>query len=518
MSYRVETAKTGRSGCSVKACKEAGIKIDKGELRFGSWVEGPDFSSWSWRHWGCVTGKQLQNLRVALADPDQPDGYNWEMLDGYEGDEPSSLVHHPDLQKKVRRVIMQGYIDPEDFNGDPEMNQLGKKGLYLTDAQKRKMEEVAIKAAADAEDAENTKPAKAKAKAKAKRGRAKVESDSEEVIPAKKKRAIKVKKEVVDDDKEEAKPANKPRAKKAKKEEDAEMYEGGVDIAKPAPVKKPRAKKVKPEDAQMDENEEDAKHVPTKKARGKKGVKQEDQNIGEAEEENTKPAPARKVKGKKAVKQEEEQVGEANEADRKPASTKKSRGKKTVKQEREEVGEVLEEDAKPTPLSKKARGKKAVNQEAAEDGDGIGEVGKRKPATKRGRKVVKEEPSKDTSMTAPEASSTSVAVAEAATADIDLPEFKPAAAVKSELSEDTNMTNVPSAKQQLQEAVIESAAAVKPALETFMGPVSESAAELATEADSQAINTGDSESQKKKGSRGKKGAARMARSRTASKA
>ncbi len=39
------------------------------------------------------------------------------MLDGYEGDEPSSLVHYPDLQKKVRRVIMQGYIDPEDFNG-----------------------------------------------------------------------------------------------------------------------------------------------------------------------------------------------------------------------------------------------------------------------------------------------------------------------------------------------------------------------------------------------------------------
>jgi len=39
------------------------------------------------------------------------------MLDGYEGDDPSSLAHHPDLQAKVRRVIIQGYIDPEDFNG-----------------------------------------------------------------------------------------------------------------------------------------------------------------------------------------------------------------------------------------------------------------------------------------------------------------------------------------------------------------------------------------------------------------
>jgi len=60
---------------------------------------------------------QIQHLREALADPGQPDGYNWDMLDGYEGDEPSSLLHHPDLQAKVRRVIMQGFIDPEDFNG-----------------------------------------------------------------------------------------------------------------------------------------------------------------------------------------------------------------------------------------------------------------------------------------------------------------------------------------------------------------------------------------------------------------
>jgi hypothetical protein len=61
---------------------------------------------------------QLSNIRDALADPDQPDGYNWEMLDGYENeDDPSSLAQHPDLQEKVRRVIMQGFIDAEDWNG-----------------------------------------------------------------------------------------------------------------------------------------------------------------------------------------------------------------------------------------------------------------------------------------------------------------------------------------------------------------------------------------------------------------
>jgi hypothetical protein len=26
-------------------------------------------------------------------------------------------VNHPDLQEKVKRVITQGFIDPEDFNG-----------------------------------------------------------------------------------------------------------------------------------------------------------------------------------------------------------------------------------------------------------------------------------------------------------------------------------------------------------------------------------------------------------------
>ena len=67
---------------------------------------------------GCVSGLQLQHLREALADPDQPDGYNWEMLDGYgDEDDKFSLSDHPELQEKVRRVIMQGFIDHEDWNG-----------------------------------------------------------------------------------------------------------------------------------------------------------------------------------------------------------------------------------------------------------------------------------------------------------------------------------------------------------------------------------------------------------------
>ena len=53
-----------------------------------------------------------------MQDPDAPEGtYRWDFLDGYEGEENNSLDKTPDLQAKVRRVIEQGFVDPEDFNG-----------------------------------------------------------------------------------------------------------------------------------------------------------------------------------------------------------------------------------------------------------------------------------------------------------------------------------------------------------------------------------------------------------------
>jgi len=66
---------------------------------------------------GCVTGKILQNIQNNIEDPNKPGTYRWDYLDGYEGDDKNSLERHPDLQEKVRRVITQGFIDPEDFNG-----------------------------------------------------------------------------------------------------------------------------------------------------------------------------------------------------------------------------------------------------------------------------------------------------------------------------------------------------------------------------------------------------------------
>jgi hypothetical protein len=203
---------------------------------------------------GCVTGFQLQNLRASLADREYPGTYRWDRLDGYDGaDDKNSLEIHPDMQEKVRRVITQGFIDPEDFNGDPEMNVLGEKGLRTPvskakireDKKNRehvinelKAENERVKAELAALRAQGASTSKLDAKIEAnerdiqdkqtpkkaapkKRVKDNDDEDVEEKKPAKKKRATKAKKEEGSD--EETKPARKSRAKKVKKEEDEEV-------------------------------------------------------------------------------------------------------------------------------------------------------------------------------------------------------------------------------------------------------------------------------------------------------
>lgn len=46
-----EIAAQGRAGCKGPECAKEKIKITKGELRVGSWIESSNFQSWSWRHW-----------------------------------------------------------------------------------------------------------------------------------------------------------------------------------------------------------------------------------------------------------------------------------------------------------------------------------------------------------------------------------------------------------------------------------------------------------------------------------
>ena len=51
MPYRVEISTTARAVCKSTECKKEGIKIQKGELRFGTLVTIRDHTSWSYKHW-----------------------------------------------------------------------------------------------------------------------------------------------------------------------------------------------------------------------------------------------------------------------------------------------------------------------------------------------------------------------------------------------------------------------------------------------------------------------------------
>lgn len=49
---RLEISPSARAGCKDTVCKAEAAKIQKGELRFGVWVEIPDRGgSWNWKHW-----------------------------------------------------------------------------------------------------------------------------------------------------------------------------------------------------------------------------------------------------------------------------------------------------------------------------------------------------------------------------------------------------------------------------------------------------------------------------------
>ena len=53
LTFTAEEASTGRAGCKNTECAKEKVKILKGELRFGTWIEGEQFQSWAWKHW-CV--------------------------------------------------------------------------------------------------------------------------------------------------------------------------------------------------------------------------------------------------------------------------------------------------------------------------------------------------------------------------------------------------------------------------------------------------------------------------------
>lgn len=123
-AHRIEVSPNNRAGCKNTECKKNGIKIQKGQIRYGTFVTGPEWQSWAWKHWGCVTPKQISNLKRDIeGDASQLDGYD-ELPE--------------EFQEKVVNAIEQGHIDDEDWGWDIEMNREGKNG-YLTVESKRRL-------------------------------------------------------------------------------------------------------------------------------------------------------------------------------------------------------------------------------------------------------------------------------------------------------------------------------------------------------------------------------------------
>ncbi|KAF1348166.1 poly polymerase and DNA-ligase Zn-finger region-domain-containing protein, partial [Delphinella strobiligena] len=96
----VETSPNNRAGCGASDCKDNKVKILKGELRHGVYVTIKEHSTWKWRHWGCVTPKQIANMK-------EESGGDTDLIDGF--DEVSE-----EFQDKVVRAIEQGTVDMAD--------------------------------------------------------------------------------------------------------------------------------------------------------------------------------------------------------------------------------------------------------------------------------------------------------------------------------------------------------------------------------------------------------------------
>ncbi|KAK6087840.1 non-ribosomal peptide synthetase protein [Seiridium cupressi] len=300
----MQISPNNRAGCKDTVCKKEAKKITKGEIRFGTWVTIMEHASWQWRHWGCVSGESIKHLQDAI---ERNGSYDYEMIDGWE-----DLEEHPDVRDKIKRVLEQGHIDPEDFNGDPEMNRPGQKGIRGR----------AKKAKTTDEDDEPSSSAPKK------RGRKKAEAadDEEEVQPKKRAKKAAPKAEAEDE-----KPVTKGRAKKA-------------------------ATKVEPEG----EDEKPAAKGRAKRATKKAAVKEESDEEPEPEEE---PAPVKKSRGRKAaVKKEptpeEEEEAEEPEEPEEPAPKAKGRGG------RKSRASAAAEDAAP---AKPRRGRPRKSAAADED-------------------------------------------------------------------------------------------------------------------------------------------------------
>ncbi|KAJ0423733.1 hypothetical protein BJY00DRAFT_278195 [Aspergillus carlsbadensis] len=268
-TYRIDLAPTGRAGCTNKECKDNKVKITKGDVRVGSWVDTGNYQSFMWRHWGCVTPKMISNMIEAVGEGDDRD---LDLLDGYE-DLPQ------EHQEKLARALDQGHIDDDDWNGDLEMNRPGKHGFRVRVAKKKA------------------------AKAAEEEGEEKDEKEGEE--------GEEEKDEKEDDSHEEPK-----QTKKRIRRSRFAVEENEDEEKKPRPKRKPTGyPRYVPPASDEDEHDEDEEPVPSKaKAKATKR--------GKAKNEDDAPAAKRAKRAKKNDDEaEDEPVAEKPKRGRRKKST-----------------------------------------------------------------------------------------------------------------------------------------------------------------------------------------------------
>ncbi|KAK4938755.1 hypothetical protein LTR10_020858 [Elasticomyces elasticus] len=275
--YRFEMAKTGRAGCQNTQCKKDGVKIEKGEFRFGTQVMIKEHFTWMWKHWGCVTPGQIANIQSQIGPLDDLD---------LDADLPAILDGYEELsieaQEKIKFALQNGHVADEDWKGEPELNRPGMKGINKRTPKAKKAADAEDETAGAAGDETPTKP-KAK-KSRSKKVKAEDDEDEDDLgsPPPKKKLASRKRKVAEEDEDEEAaeKPKKKSRAKKVKAEpQDADLGSDDPLNAPEIPTKKKgRAKKVKEEDL---DNDEDGPPAPKFKAKKVKKVKAEPEANGD---------------------------------------------------------------------------------------------------------------------------------------------------------------------------------------------------------------------------------------------
>ncbi|GAA5922620.1 uncharacterized protein JCM15063_003364 [Sporobolomyces koalae] len=195
--------------------------IARGSLRLASAYTISGNTSFAYRHWGCVTEKQILNMKDSFEAADEIDGFE---------DIPG------DDQERVRKAFQDGHVADEDIpdtarKPEPASDEEEKPKKRKTTKRKKKEdsdEEEEVKAEEEEEKPKKKKaPAKKKTAKKVKKDESEEEEEEEEAVSTADEEEEKPKKKKAAAPKQKAAPKKKaaPPRKKAKKEESEDEHQ-----------------------------------------------------------------------------------------------------------------------------------------------------------------------------------------------------------------------------------------------------------------------------------------------------